>query len=191
MSKSIWHNQEHVIRVNSGIYFDFDKLEDESQITITDIAHALSHCCRYSGHCNRFFSVAEHCILAAKYAEACGLSVNDQLYWLLHDATEAYMADVPSPLKRMLSEYKKLEEKLLDTVLRKYGVTKPEDTSTIDLVILRKEAEVLFTFKNDDEIWYLDLPEADHDVFIIGVTPSVVKSSFIRKFESLKYESHK
>lgn len=90
------------------------------KIHITDIAHALSLICRGSGHVKTFFSVGQHCIHCALEAEARGYSRRIVLACLLHDASEAYISDVPSPFKKYLKEYNVFEEKLLETIYTKY-----------------------------------------------------------------------
>ena len=81
-------------------------------ICIEDIAHALSNQCRYAGHTNYFYSVAEHCVLVS-------LMVPPELAFegLLHDATEAYLSDVVRPFKRGLLDYKHWE-RVNDACLR-------------------------------------------------------------------------
>ena len=71
-------------------------------IDIPDIAHALSLICRGNGHVKTFWSVGQHCICCAKEAAARGLSDRMVLACLLHDASECYMSDVPSPFKKTL-----------------------------------------------------------------------------------------
>lgn len=78
-------------------------------ITIFDIAHALSNQCRYSGHTDPFYSTAQHCCLCAAYADSKGASPIDSLQILMHDAAEAYVVDVPRPIKQFLPEYRKIE----------------------------------------------------------------------------------
>lgn len=84
-----------------------------------DIARALSHQCRYAGHVNRFYSVAEHCILMSLVMPTRELA----LAALLHDAAEAYVVDVPRPLKRHLPGYAQIEDRVLGVVLGRFGVT--------------------------------------------------------------------
>lgn len=89
-------------------------------IHITDIAHALSLICRGNGHAKTFFSVGQHCIYCALEAKARGYSNRLILACLLHDASEAYMSDVPTPFKQSLHGYIKMEENLLDMIYMKY-----------------------------------------------------------------------
>ena len=74
------------------------------QICIEDIAHGLSMLCRFAGQCRFFFSVAEHSIAVAHL-----LPANLKLFGLLHDASEAYLADLPRPVKAGLPEYRAIE----------------------------------------------------------------------------------
>ncbi len=92
----------------SGRYFD--PLNPKSEgIYIEDIAHALSLMCRFNGHIREFYSVAEHSIRATE----CVSTVKDKLWVLFHDAAEAYIADLITPIKQYFSEYKTVEDNLL------------------------------------------------------------------------------
>ena len=86
----------------------FDSLRpDPSLISIIDIAHALSHQCRYSGHVESFFSTAQHCCLLADYTAAIlNGTVLDCLQILMHDAAETYLVDIPRPVKQFMPEYR-------------------------------------------------------------------------------------
>ena len=75
-------------------------------LSIIDIAHALSNQCRYSGHVQYFYSVAQHCCLLAKWVADHGGSALDCLQMLMHDAPEAYIVDVPRPVKQYMPEYR-------------------------------------------------------------------------------------
>lgn len=91
-------------------------------IQIEDIAHALSLICRFTGHVKQHYSVAEHCVLQATYAMNKTRDKNLALWGLLHDAPEAYLGDVSTPLKSMLPHYKVLEDNMMDVIGRKYGL---------------------------------------------------------------------
>jgi hypothetical protein len=90
-----------------------------------DIAHALSMLCRYGGHVERFYSVAEHCVLMS-YAVPPGYA----LWALLHDATEAYMGDMVRPLKRSMPEYQAAEARLSAVICDRFGLLRCELGST-------------------------------------------------------------
>lgn len=103
---------------------------EADKIHIEDIAHALSLICRGNGHVKIFFSVGEHCIRCAKEALARGYSAKVSLACLLHDASEIYMSDVPSPFKKLLPEYQEREERLLNMIFRKFLGTELEAWET-------------------------------------------------------------
>lgn len=93
---------------------------DAELIDILDIAHALSLLCRGNGHVKTFWSVGEHCICCAKEAAARGLPDRMVLACLLHDASECYMSDVPSPFKKALPKYQEQEAYLLHLIYEKF-----------------------------------------------------------------------
>jgi 5'-deoxynucleotidase YfbR-like HD superfamily hydrolase len=89
-------------------------------IEIRDIAHALSLTTRGNGHVKTFFSVARHCIHCALEAKARGYTEDVVLACLLHDASEAYLSDIPSPIKPYLPEFNRYEDQIMDAVYTKY-----------------------------------------------------------------------
>lgn len=112
-----------LITTYSGI--DFDPINPQPQdISIIDISHALSFMSRANGHCLYFYSVAQHSINCALEAKARNYSKKVQLACLLHDGSEAYMADIVRPFKRHLPEYLILEKTLQDAIWRALGVPK-------------------------------------------------------------------
>lgn len=127
---------------------------DASQIHIPDIAHALSLLCRGNGHVQTFFSVGQHCIHCALEAEARGYSNRLVLACLLHDASEAYVCDIPRPFKQCLPQYKTYENHLLDIIYTKYlgaPLTDEEEklVKKIDDDMLYYDLEILLKEKPD------------------------------------------
>lgn len=86
-------------------------------VRVEDIAHALSNMPRFSGHTVRFYSVAEHCCRVAALVYGRGGADADALLGLLHDASEAYLLDIPSPLKGMYPGYREAEHRLLTCII--------------------------------------------------------------------------
>jgi hypothetical protein len=119
-------------------------------IDILDIAHALSHQCRFGGHCSHFYSVAEHCVRVARAAEPLGRRV--QLQALLHDATEAYVIDVPRPVKPFLPGYYELEARVAAVIAEKFGLDTltPPEVMALDNRILLDERRSLFNWSGHD-----------------------------------------
>ena len=89
-------------------------------IRIGDIAGALSKLCRFGGHCLTFYSVAEHSILIAR-----SVSPENRLTALLHDGSEAFLNDLPRPVKLHLDEYLRFEKKLMEVISAKFGLRWP------------------------------------------------------------------
>lgn len=117
---------------------------DASRIQIRDIAHALSMLCRANGHFPTFYSVGQHSINCYEEASARGYSKRVQLACLLHDASEAYLADITRPVKKELPRYLEIEEPLQNLIWEKYlgrPLTKEEHTQvfTIDDAVLYRE----------------------------------------------------
>lgn len=92
----------------------------EDAVCNEDIAHALSMICRAAGHFKHFYSVAQHSLNCMREACARGYGKRICLAALLHDASEAYLCDVPSPLKKELDDYRKIEKKFENVIWKKY-----------------------------------------------------------------------
>jgi hypothetical protein len=116
------------------------------QITIEDIATGLSGVPRWGGQLSKWYSVAEHCILMLMAYTYMTKRINPKICQaiLLHDATEAYMGDIPRPLKALIPDYQSIEKKLDIIIKLKFGVsTNPEIQDTVhtfDEIMLKNEA---------------------------------------------------
>lgn len=108
----------------SGQKFHFGAPTPES-IHINDIAHALSNLCRYGGHTRKFYSVAEHCCLMSDWVLSSGHSPQVALEALMHDATEAYLVDMPRPIKHKLPGYRAIEDGLARAIADRFYLTCP------------------------------------------------------------------
>jgi 5'-deoxynucleotidase YfbR-like HD superfamily hydrolase len=105
---------------NSGVFINVFETTPE-MIEVNDIAHALSRLPRFGGHLNRHYSVAQHSVLCAKRAK----TLEDKRAALMHDASESYLLDIPTPIKARLLEYKLHEKKLMSVIFTKYNITEP------------------------------------------------------------------
>lgn len=94
-------------------------------LTIEDVVVPLSRMCRYGGHCERFYSVAEHCVLMADYLWRAGFGAGSCLQALMHDASEAFIADIVRPVKGMLAGYKPAELRLMAALSPRFGFAWP------------------------------------------------------------------
>lgn len=147
-------------------------------IFIEDIAHALSMICRFNGHCERFYSVAEHSVLVSENVPA-----RDALWGLLHDASEAYIADIVRPAKRFIDGYKDLERNIMVAVCSAFDLPydEPASVKRADNAILADEAAQIMGAKPKD--WFL--PEPPLGVRIIGLQPAQAKRAFLQRFVDL------
>ena len=93
------------------------KLQD---ISIKDIAHALSLVCRGGGHVKHFYSVAQHSLVCAEEAVLRGCSLRVQMGALLHDGSEAYMSDLVRPVKEQIPQYRIIENRLIDIIWQRF-----------------------------------------------------------------------
>jgi len=165
MKKDSW------IQTHSGLKIDPIDPQPED-ICLEDIAHALSNICRFTGHCNEFYSVAQHSVYVSVY------SSNENALWgLLHDASEAYLCDIARPVKRsgFLSGYCEVEEKLMKVIADKFGLSWPIpiETKTLDNIFLMTEARDLGLL-TDDWIHYAEPMK----IKIIPQQPKNAKQSF-------------
>lgn len=119
-------------------FWPLDPHPDE--VNIIDIAHALSNLCRYGGHTLKFYSVAQHSYYVSKEVPP-----EHALCGLLHDATEAYLVDVPSPIKPYLSGYKDMENGLWKIIAEAFYLSPeiPDIVQEVDRRIVVDERNVL------------------------------------------------
>ena len=159
---------------------------DPNDIFIEDIAHALSMQCRYSGHTNEFYSVAEHSVRTSYIVPP-----EDALDALGHDMSEYALVDVPSPLKNSLfgEQYRVVEKRLMYVISKKYGFRSemPESVKIADNIMLATEVRDLLTpmdpTKND--LWgpwlkHTALPEK-----IVPMSPREARNAFLMRFWTL------
>lgn len=174
---------KYAISTHKGDFFDFNNPERYT-FSIETIAHALSNICRYGGHSNRFYSVAEHSVLVSQVVPPelalCGL---------LHDASEAFVGDMPSPLKAMCQSYRTIEEKVHKAIASQYDLPYPFPHSIkyADKQVYKAEREQITSV--DDEVWHVDIPAAD--VMIVGYPPVIAKDLFLTRYYDLQHKIKK
>lgn len=148
-------------------------------ICIEDIAHALSMLCRFGGHSSRFYSVAEHSVLVAS---------KTGLHGLLHDAAEAYLVDLPTPLKQLMPKYQRAEQRLLDVIYEGLHIQLPTDdfrhiVKVVDRKVLMTERAALFPVQlpwSVEETLY-------NDIEIHGWFPKAAGAAFLRAWRQWQW----
>lgn len=145
------------------------------EVDIEDIAHSLSLQCRFGGHCLRFYSVAEHSVFVSRLVPP-----DLALVGLLHDATEAYVSDVPKPLKRFLPGYPELEAAVWVAVAERFHLPPviPVEVKWADTAILLTEAGQ--NMATPPVPW--STPGEPASVFLQFLSPEKAKDQFLSRF---------
>lgn len=157
---------------------------DVNQICIEDISHALAHICRFNGHSVRMYSVAEHCCLMADYAASTGKYHSyEVIEVLMHDAAEAYITDIPRPLKLLLPDFKLIEERLEIKIAKRFNMLYPRDPyiKELDNRILLDEREQVMN--KSQHHWNLIGATEPLGVEVRFWTPYQAKLEFMNRFE--------
>lgn len=148
-------------------------------VRIEDIAHALSMQCRFTGHSNRFYSVAEHSVWVSRRCDPA-----DALWGLLHDASEAYIGDMSAPLKHQpeMSRFRTTEKRIMAAVAEKFGLAakEPDSVRTADRRMLLTEARDLGLDVGD---WYAGYAPFPSPVFCL--IPQSAEALFLERFREL------
>jgi len=173
------------ILTHSGKLFNF-KAPNLHKYDIREIAHALSNLGRFTGHTSRFYSVAQHSV-AVSYIVPERLA----LAALMHDASEAYLGDVASPLKALLPEYKYIEEQTECAIARAFAIRNlyplHPDIKWADMVALRHEREAYLAEAKDDLDWpaLIPIPANAEATILATYTPAFAKEVFLRRYDAL------
>ena len=177
-------NHYDYVTTYSGRKLNF-KNPDPDDILIEDIAHHLSMTCRYSGATKYHYSVAQHSVVLAIYVYEQTNDPMQALSALLHDASEAYIADLPRPVKGSVTGYKSIENKLMKAILNKFEVDKPSDfVMKADLNVVANEA--MNVMKNVPD-WINDYEYLDISIdSFIEAPHEDVKEAFLYVYNKLK-----
>lgn len=146
---------------------------------IEDIAQGLSNICRFTGQCNQFYSVAEHSLLVSNL-----LPPKLKLAGLLHDASEAYLGDVNSPLKSLLPEYKVLEQKIQREIAEQFGLPYPypKEIHEADWEIFCQEWQELMPNSLYNSLYILPPGKS---TYLSCYCPALAKELFLQEYKRL------
>lgn len=171
------------ILVGNGAKFVFSR-PHEFDYDIKQIAGALSRLCRFTGHTSEFYSVAQHSVFCSHI-----VSPEFALEALLHDGSEAFIADLSSPLKGLLPEYTSMEAPIQEAIYDYFGVMtaagggKSEFVHHADMVALATEKRDLMPY--DDQDWpCLDGIEP-HPLPLVPLVPREAEHEFLKRFNEI------
>lgn len=149
-------------------------------VDVNDILHSLSNACRFAGHCTQFYSIAQHSVLVSHMCEP-----QDALWGLLHDSSESYLVDIPSPLKRLpeFQAYREAETKLMGVICDVFGLQKDEPASVkiADKRMLATEARDLTL--SEGRGWATGVEP--YDFHIKPWSPDYARAKFVSRLHEL------
>jgi len=174
------------VRTYMGVnFYPLDPRPED--IRIEDIAHALSHIARYNGHTNQHISVGQHSILVCEELKERGYSTDVQLIGLLHDASEAYICDIPRQIKPYLPDYLAIEENIQNIIYKKYLGRLP---SEVEKEIVKKFDDEALLFEAENFVRFNDWKWKDSEITVKyrNEPPYAIKRRFLYLFNQLAEE---
>lgn len=193
-----WDGKHHVptaheVETFSGNFVDTLNPRPET-ILLEDVAHALAATSRFGGHTRAFYSVAEHAVFCANYVFNLTIDREAARAALHHDDAEAYLGDIPRPLKSLLKDYKELEARMSAAICLALDV--PGNAPPFDAVVHEADEFALFVearhllkskganWAGHAEEWGLDMTlfEAAKDTpnyWKGGLTPTQAKDLYL------------
>lgn len=152
-----------------------------ADIRITDIAHALSNVCRFGGHCDPFYSVAQHSVHVSRLVpQELAMTA------LLHDATEAYIGDMVRPLKQNMPQFQEVEDRLWAVVAAAFSLP-----LELDAKIKHADNVALMTERRDIVIWtphVWSTDETPDEELIRPLAPGEARELFLKRYLCLKHD---
>jgi hypothetical protein len=193
----------HEIETFTGRFVDTHDPRAET-ICIEDVAHGLANTCRYGGQCRRFYSVAEHAVLCAWYAAEREWDVLYQLACLHHDDAEAYLGDIPRPMKSLLGDaYRDMTISMDAAIGEALNLPFPvqwlhsAEVREADNWALMREAHVLLRsrgrgWSGQQHNWDVDLENTSGleapDYFAFGLRPGIAEGLWLQEHARLLEE---
>lgn len=153
---------------------------DSNKYVISDVAHSLSNQCRYAGHSDIFYSVAQHSVLASQMVTS-----DVALETLMHDCGESVMPDIPRPVKHFVKGVREFDDMVSASMFKFFNLTWPLDKKVVeaDNRMLATEARQFMKNSNIDE-W--DIGDIEPYNFIItSWRPEFAKQMFLDRYSYL------
>ena len=159
---------------------------DPDQLDAKNIARALANQCRFGGHSRVFYSVAQHSVIVSELVEQRGGDAEDVFAALMHDASEAYLGDMPHPIKHrspLGAAFKAAEEHLEEAIRDRFRIKADvPEIKRADRALLATERRA---FSNKDWHW----PELDGveplDLELEAWAPDAAARAFAARYAEL------
>ena len=198
---------DHEVETFTGRYVDVGNPRADS-IVLEDIAHALANTCRYGGHCKTFYSVAEHSVFCSIRVERQGYGRAYALAALHHDDAEAFLGDIPRPMKPLLGEaYEQMSDTMDAAIAEALGLPFGPEVFHADPV---KEADnwALFVeakhlLPSQGKLWWSGAQGADKyittplpsrivvpDYWRDGIGPKAAETLYIARHHALTHNDN-
>jgi len=145
-------------------------------VNIVDIAHSLSQQNRYGGHTIVPYSVAQHCLKMEYAIEKECNHLEMQLDALMHDASEAYITDIPKPIKERIPMIDEIEANVLNVIYQKYGIKH---------FLKVQDLDKYFVFKEIDTLRMLDPIKSRANSGYYNPTAHKIRTAFLDRFNLL------
>lgn len=171
--------------------YPFDVLPED--LDISDIAHSLAQLVRFCGHAREPYTVAQHSLLVCDTVVSLGGTPDERLWALLHDAAEAYLGEVTTPVKRSLRMFNGnhptpldvAEQNILHVVAERWGLPWPipQIVHHADRVALATEVRDFYSPCLDN--WNLGLPAPIETVTQVAWPFFMARNVFLCRFDDL------
>ena len=154
-----------------------------ADVDIVDIAHALANLCRFSGHCRRFYSVAQHSCLVADIVEP-----PHRGWGLLHDAGEAYLGDMVASVKiadvQLGAAYRDAEDKVVRVIAQRFGLAWPEPDEVVaaDRALLVAEFRDLMPLREGELESLVERHGPAYPARVVPWSPNAAQAAFLDSY---------
>lgn len=161
---------------HSGTHFDLTDPQPD-MINVIDIVKGLSRESRFAGQTRYFYTVAQHCVMASRIVDA-----EFRLEALLHDASEAYLKDIPRPLKQLLPDYRAIEKRVESAIRNRFGLPDQQshEVSEADVIMLATERRDLMP--EDATEWPILSGICALNKRLIAVNSNQAEAMFMQRF---------
>jgi uncharacterized protein len=154
------------------------------QIAIEDIGHSLARQTRFLGHTKEPYSIAQHSVLVSQVVPP-----EDALWGLLHDASEAYLGDLPAPIKHdpAMAFYRAIEDRLMHAIAARFCLRPeaPESVKRADRLLLATEFRDVIHVEDMDWIARECGCSPAGGMVIVPWPPLVAEYRFFERFAEL------